>query len=380
MGPLSPRDTRAANPFFSLLAFVLVTAAHCFPSSLVRNPAVGDPSQICPLLPLCSGLRCPATVATPEASESSIEAFPTLDGSEDPNWIRRCVLRRGAVLANFAVLATPPLVASAKPTTTSVGDDEGLDCLLDLPPVPPNRARIYLCRHGQTEENRRGLVTPQSDDPDLNGIGRRESLRIGKALGRLPVGTSRPKIVVHSGSRRSSETARLVLKEIMGDRAELSKLPTLSRVNFCLATKGQHSQFVRNELQEALRIWDAGQLDVPAGGGGCGETGRDALRRASDALGALARLAHEDGNGSILAVSHSTFLGVVLSAAMGAPLVEAASLSQENGCINILDVSKNGYERTTWVSPFGGGGFGSIAFPRVEVVRVNEVRHLQALF
>lgn len=291
------------------------------------------------------------------------------------------MLCRGAVLANFAVLGTPPLVASAETTTTTIDDDVGLDCLLDLPTVPPNRARIYLCRHGQTEENRRGLVIPQSDDPDLNRIGRMESLRIGKALGRLPVGTSRPKIVVHSGSRRSSETARLALREIMDDRAELFQLPTLGRLNFCVTRKGrQSSQFARNELQEALRIWDAGRLDITAGGGGCGETGRDALLRASDALGSLARLAREDGNGSILAVSHSTFLGVVLSAAMGAPLVEAVSLSQENGCINVLDVSTNGYEGTTWGAPFGGRGFGSVVFPRVEVIRVNEVRHLQALF
>ena len=57
-----------------------------------------------------------------------------------------------------------------------------LQCLADLPPITPGCARIYLCRHGQTENNRLRKVQGARVDPSLNAYGAEMALRIGMAL------------------------------------------------------------------------------------------------------------------------------------------------------------------------------------------------------
>ncbi len=56
------------------------------------------------------------------------------------------------------------------------------DCLLDLPPCPENYVRIYLCRHGQTENNRLHLVQGARINPPINEVGQQMAARIGQAL------------------------------------------------------------------------------------------------------------------------------------------------------------------------------------------------------
>ena len=59
------------------------------------------------------------------------------------------------------------------------------DCLRDLPPVTRDCVRVYLCRHGQTENNRLHLVQGARVDPPLNDTGRQQASRIGKVLSRI---------------------------------------------------------------------------------------------------------------------------------------------------------------------------------------------------
>ncbi|KAI2490483.1 hypothetical protein MHU86_24106 [Fragilaria crotonensis] len=50
-------------------------------------------------------------------------------------------------------------------------DQSIADCLLDLPPKPKDVVRLYLCRHGQTENNRLHIVQGSRVDPPLNNNG-----------------------------------------------------------------------------------------------------------------------------------------------------------------------------------------------------------------
>lgn len=53
------------------------------------------------------------------------------------------------------------------------------DCLLDLPPITPGCVRLYLCRHGQTENNRLRKMQGARVDPEINKNGYEQAERLG---------------------------------------------------------------------------------------------------------------------------------------------------------------------------------------------------------
>jgi len=89
----------------------------------------------------------------------------------------------------------------------------------------------------------------------------------------------------------------------------------------------------------------------------------------------------------IVAVSHGTFLRMMLATALDMPLFQTAMIHQQNGCINVLDISKTEYSviETSKCNLFGGSLLSrlendfSFVLPKVNVIRINEVRHLEGL-
>lgn len=103
------------------------------------------------------------------------------------------------------------------------------NCLLDLPPITDGCARVYLCRHGQTENNRLGLVQGARVDPSLNANGREQARRLGLAIASLQLRPRR--IVVSSRLRRAKETAQ-VLAQTATLEISSSPLSCLNEVDF----------------------------------------------------------------------------------------------------------------------------------------------------
>merc|ERR1719203_1819503 len=86
--------------------------------------------------------------------------------------------------------------------------------MIDLPPITPGCVRLYLCRHGQTENNRLHLVQGARIDPSINGNGLEQAQRLGMAVSRLiksiSIPGAVPKLAVHSNLRRARETAEVL--------------------------------------------------------------------------------------------------------------------------------------------------------------------------
>ena len=90
---------------------------------------------------------------------------------------------------------------------------------------------------------------------------------------------------------------------------------------------------------------------------------------------------------SIVAVSHGTFLRMLLATALDMPLYQTVMMRQANGCINVLDISTT--EKVTIETSkcklFGGSLLSRLeedftfVLPKVTVVRINEIRHLEGL-
>ncbi|KAL3787719.1 hypothetical protein HJC23_012145 [Cyclotella cryptica] len=292
-----------------------------------------------------------------------------------------------------ALSSTDPQSSTASFETT-----EDFDCLLDLPPVTPDCARLYICRHGQTENNRLHLVQGARMDPSINDNGYEQARRLGMTFSRLASESDEafaiPSIVAHSKLRRARETAKILssVAEESWKPKLFGEIPALGEVDFG-SLEGKDSNSAKMEMMSTFASWAIGDIDKQLAGG---ESGRDVLERCVEALNVLSQTAVSSSTNtrapSILAVSHSTYLRVLLSMVNDSPLSQSAFWKINNGSINVVDVNVKGKTRMINLSSslFGGGrGLGviprgssesmDIMMPESYLIRRNEIRHLNGM-
>ncbi|KAL3774062.1 hypothetical protein ACHAWO_005269 [Cyclotella atomus] len=321
------------------------------------------------------------------------------DEYESATYERRQFLKRsGAYLAG---LGAPVFTgdAYADEIQQLSGD---YDCLMDLPPVTSGCARLYLCRHGQTENNRLKIVQGARVDPPINANGFEQAKRLGMALSRLSYATNDgaaiPSIVAHSKMQRARMTAETLNNEASkswsGTHQQLKligEVPSLGEVDFG-SLEGTDSQKAKRQMMSTFASWSIGDVDKRLADG---ESGRDVVIRAVQALEELSKLAVSSsatGPPSILAVSHSTYLRVLISLVNDSPLAQSAFMKINNGSVSVVDVNINGKTRGVNLGSglFGGGrGLGllprgksgdvDIVMPEAFLIRTNEVRHLNGM-
>ena len=245
--------------------------------------------------------------------------------------------------------------------------------------------------------------------------------RIGMALSYLPK-EAQPTVAVHSQLTRARETAQIATKTLSDIRsssqrktnpdvqldpsylvqtygregtisvptlAELERtgikdvtLPSLGEVDFGTGFDGANVEMVKAGMYATYASWSVGAIDRRMDGGG--ESGREVLNRAASALSSLADIAKTNG-GTVLAVSHSTYLRTLLGAVMDVSLAKAATTEQKNGCINVLDINVEGV--TAKLGPKSGLFGGSLSpvsdfelvLPETHMIRMNEFRHLECI-
>ena len=258
-------------------------------------------------------------------------------------------------------------------------------------------------------------------DPSLNSYGREMASRIGMALSYLPKEVQ-PTVAVHSQLTRARETAQIATKTLSDIRtssqrktnpdvqldpaylvetygregtisvptsAELDRtgikdmaLPSLGEVDFGTGFDGANVEMVKAGMYATYASWSVGAIDRRMDGSG--ESGREVLNRAASALFSLADIAKTNG-GTVLAVSHSTYLRTLLGAITDVSLAKAATMEQKNGCINILDINVEGAKEM--LGPKSGLFGGSLSpvsdfelvFPETHIIRMNEFRHLEGI-
>lgn len=321
-------------------------------------------------------------------------------------------------------ILTRPAIHHTSSTSSSVGTNKNIDCLLNLPPVAKDHARIYLCRHGQTENNRLRLVQGARVDPSINYNGRMQAIRLGEAISALKQRTESsrdfPTVALHSSLKRARETATVASVVVGNDGLSedenvafvndlflnestsmnfvkydkgsassntlltLDTLSTLGEVDFGVVAEGQSVNEAKAEMMATFAQWAVGKID--ARNGEDGETARDVLTRISLALKSMMEIASSNNGKSVMAVSHSTYLRMLLAMVIDVPLLQAASFEQKNCCINVLDVSWKETMEISYKSNIFGGGLSMaprdfhLTIPKVQIIRMNEIRHLDGLF
>jgi len=321
---------------------------------------------------------------------------------------RRSFLKKATSMIGL-VAATPANAIESDPsTTTSIPSlnsapitTGNFDCLLDLPPITPGCVRLYLCRHGQTENNRLHLVQGARVDPSINSNGNEQAQRLGMAISKLTKSSSSrgvvPRLAVHSKLRRARETAQVLTSTASSQSTASSnnestlkifgEVPSIGEVDFG-KLEGKDNKYFRRAMRTTYASWSMGDIDRRCGGEG--ESGREVLERAVLSLEELGKMAMSSSTtSSILAVSHSAYLKIVLSLVDDTPLAESVLWKIQNGSVNVVDVNVEGKKRLVSSNSglFGGELLGrlrgsnglELEMPEVHLIRRNEVRHLRGM-
>ncbi|KAL7453710.1 hypothetical protein ACHAWC_005362 [Mediolabrus comicus] len=248
----------------------------------------------------------------------------------------------------------------------------------------PGCTRLYLCRHGQTENNRLRMMQGARVDPPINSNGYEQAERLGIAVARLRDvdNINSPTIVTHSKLRRAKETASILTSYATSSSKE-EGITSLGEVDFG-DLDGKDVNSAKSVMMSTFASWATGDIDKRAGGEG--ESGREVLERSVQALEALANIAKTSSTsqGSLIAVSHSTYLRILLSLVDDAPLAESVLWKINNGSINVVDVNTEGKRRlvTNKSGIFGGLKWSNnlqLTMPECHLIRRNEVRHLDGM-
>ena len=203
---------------------------------------------------------------------------------------RRKALQTAALLTSSA-LFPPPARASGddaqfltqNPPTTAA---YYLDCLQDLPSFDPSTTvRLYLSRHGETENNRLNRLQGARIDAPINNTGERQAARLGQALSRAQVP---PSLVLHSPLQRAQQTAQIAARQINNKSNSASRqqqsqqqpyfitlkpLDSLAELDFGEAAEGEPVQARRAQRLSTYAAWATGNLDTRMSTGG--ESGRE---------------------------------------------------------------------------------------------------------
>jgi Histidine phosphatase superfamily (branch 1) len=173
--------------------------------------------------------------------------------------------------------ASEPLLPKDGRATCLNSDDSALTsssllCLQDLPTYDPKTTvRLYLCRHGETENNRLNIIQGARVDPPINEKGSRQAMLLGLALSNA---AHPPSLVLHSPLLRAKQTAQLASEQLLAGRSsekrmiEMRNLKDLAEVDFGSMAEGAPVSQYRSEMMSLYCAWALGILDARMPGGG----------------------------------------------------------------------------------------------------------------
>lgn len=302
---------------------------------------------------------------------------------------RRVAIRNTiAISTAIAVSDTfwPCANAGELPSKPNLDHTVELDCLKDLPPISKDSIRIYLCRHGQTENNRLRIVQGSRVDPPVNINGKAQATNLGLALARAD---PKPELFFSSSLLRAKMTANIAANAnndpleatSSSNRLIARQLPVLSEIDFGAFADGQPISAVQEKMTKTYTRWSMGDVDYRPEGGG--DSGRKVLIRAVKAIETLVDEAKAADMSCVAAVSHSAYLRVMVGMVLNEPLLQSSIRKIRNGSVTVIDVPKNLSSTMIGPKPNLLGGWLSrkprdftLSIPTCKTIRINESRHL----
>lgn len=239
-----------------------------------------------------SGIGSSATVRTLPRSLTSVKSLDRIgeddedifrvDDFEESSISRRAAMR-SAIVISAAMASSNPLPAIAYPGELITNTEVELDCLKDLPPISDDSIRLYLCRHGQTENNRLRIVQGARVDPPVNVNGKAQATNLGLALERAD---PKPELFFSSALLRAKMTAEIAANAEIDSYSNSSRnrvvprqLSALAEIDFGPVADGQPISAVQDKMTQAYTKWAMGDVDYRPEGGG--DNGREVRNRST---------------------------------------------------------------------------------------------------
>lgn len=182
--------------------------------------------------------------------------------------------------------------------------------------------RIYLVRHGQTEENATGII--QGWNPGrLTPLGIEQAERLAERLKAV-----RFDVIYSSDSRRAADTARIIARFHHTPIQLTEQLRERGMGIF----QGRHF----DEFHQAQAHSGFSEKDFKPEGG----ENLEELRARAFGFAQGLRARHLDQ--TVLLVAHGRWNTMLLGAALGQSIEEALTLRQTNTCVNVLECDEAG--------------------------------------
>lgn len=180
--------------------------------------------------------------------------------------------------------------------------------------------RLYLVRHGETQDNTQMRYLGVRDEP-LTENGKRQALQAADALAKLPLGR-----IVSSPRRRAADTAAKI--------GAASRLPVSLDPRLVEGSFGRWEGHTREEVKrfdaELLARWESDPSCAPPGGESIVEIQRRVVGLADD-------LMRESPGASIVLVSHVGPIKALLSAVLNIPLQASRRLFLDPATISVVE-------------------------------------------
>ena len=185
-------------------------------------------------------------------------------------------------------------------------------------------AQFYLIRHGETDWNRKGLYTGQSDIP-LNNNGRMQAQQTATDLQKL-----QPSIIYSSDLQRAVETAQIISQTLHVPIFLDNRLREIHQGEW----EGLHEMEIKTRFEEEFRSRLEDPLSVAPPGG---ETIGDVLVRVS---GAVKDMLKQHPTKKITVVAHGVVLAMMILIAKEIPVSRVFEFVPKNAIITHVDIER----------------------------------------
>jgi len=191
--------------------------------------------------------------------------------------------------------------------------------------------QFFLVRHGETEWNREGKYTGQTDIP-LNRTGKMQAEEAARQMASV-----QPDVIFSSDLIRAVETAEIIARRI---KIPIKKDERLREINQG-EWEGMHVDEIKKKFHDLIVSRQTDPLNVAAPGG---ETIGQVYERVYSALRDICR---NYPNGKVVISAHGIVLSIVRIIGGGIPVREVFEYIPENADVIRISIEKGCIDETT---------------------------------
>ncbi|MAO64018.1 MAG: histidine phosphatase family protein [Balneola sp.] len=181
--------------------------------------------------------------------------------------------------------------------------------------------QLFIIRHGETDNNKAGIIQGRSLDASINDLGRMQAEAIREAMEPFEI-----QKIIASGLRRTHETADPLATR---RKLKIHKYSQLDEIDFGVL-EGRSFTKIKDEVMEVHEKWKGGDVDFAPENG---ESPRHTFNRANDKVTDILENSSEE---SMVFFIHGRLTRILLSEWLGYGLRNMHKIEHQNGAINHL--------------------------------------------